>query len=142
MKNTNKIILAGYIIIGIALVCIGAAIQTDYYSSIIFAMGITLVFSSVLQLVRYYRNTRPENAEEYREKLRQQEINLKDERKIQLRNRAGYLTWAITMVVCFCASFIATLLRAGTLIVCILAGAAIAEYVIATILYKYLCKKM
>ena len=45
----------------------------------------------------------------------------------------GYLTLA---------SFIAALFRAGTLIVCILAGVAVAEYILATIIYRYLCKKM
>ena len=30
-----------------------------------------------MQSVRYYHHTRPENVEEYRKKVRQQEINLK-----------------------------------------------------------------
>ena len=30
----------------------------------------------------------------------------------------------------------------GKLIVCILAGVAVAEYILATIIYRYLCKKM
>ena len=134
MKKSNKIMLAIYIVIGIALVIIGITIQVDYYS--------LLIFSSILQFLRYYHNTRPENLEAYRKKVRQQEINLKDERKIQLRNRAGYISWAVTMVACFIASFIAALFRAGTLIVCILAGVAVAEYILATIIYRYLCKKM
>ena len=138
MKKSDKIMLAIYIVIGIALVIIGVTIQVDYYSSMIFAMGFALIFSSIMQLVRHYHHTRPENVEEYRKKVRQQEINLKDERKVQLRNRAGYISWAVTMVACF----IAALFRAGTLIVCILAGVAVAEYILATIIYRYLCKKM
>ena len=73
MKKSNKIMLAIYIVIGIALVIIGVTIQVDYYSSMIFAMGFALIFSSILQLVRYYHNTRPENVEAYRKKVRQQE---------------------------------------------------------------------
>ena len=137
MKKSDKIMLAIYIVIGIALVIIGVTIQVDYYSSMIFAMGFALIFSSIMQFVRYYHHTRPENVEAYRKKVRQQEINLKDERKVQLRNRAGYISWAVTMV-----AFIAALFRAGTLIVCILAGVAVAEYILATIIYRYLCKKM
>ena len=142
MKKSHKILLALYIDIGIELVIIGVTIQVDYYSSLIFAMGFALVFSSIFQLVRYYHNTRPENAEAYRQKVRQQEINLKDERKVQLRNRSGYISWAITMAACFIASFIAALFRAGTLVVCSLAGIAAAEYILASIIYRYLCKKM
>lgn len=142
MKKSDKIVFAIYIVIGIVLIYIGLTVQMDYYSSVIFAMGFALALNSSLQLVRYYYNSRPENVEAYRKKIRQREIDLKDERKIQLRNRAGYLTWAITMVICFAASFIAALFRLGSLAIGILAGAAVAEYLIATIIYKYLCKKM
>ena len=96
MKKSDKIMLAIYIVIGIALVIIGVTIQVDYYSSMIFAMGFALIFSSIMQFVRHYHHTRPENVEAYRKKVRQQEINLKDERKVQLRNRAGYISWAVT----------------------------------------------
>lgn len=142
MKKSDTIVLAIYVVIGIALVIIGVTIQVDYYSSIIFTMGFALSFSSIFQFVRYYYNTRPENVEAYRKKVRQQEINLKDERKVQLRNRSGYISWVITMVACFIGLFIAVLFRAGTVIVCILAGVAVAEYILATIIYRYLCKKM
>ncbi len=142
MKKSNKIILSIYIVIGIALVIIGVNIQVDYYSSMISAMGVALVFSSTLQFVRYYHNTRPGNVEAYREKMHEKEIDLKDERKIQIRSRAGYISWAITMVTCFAASFIAALFHAGTLIVCVLFIAAVAEFILASMIYRYLCKKM
>ena len=142
MSKRTKIILAMDIAIGIALAVIGVAVPVDYYSTLLFSMGFALVLGSVWQLVKDYHHTRPENAEAYREKVRQQEIDLNDERKIQLRHRAGYRTWEITMVVCFVASFLAALFRAGTLTVCILAGAAAAEYIVATIIYRYLCKMM
>lgn len=142
MRKSDKIMLTIYIVIGMILVIVGVTVQVDYYSSMIFAMGFALIFSSILQFVRYYNNTRPENIEAYHTKTRQQEIDLKDERKVQLRNRAGYITWAVTMIACFAASFIAALFRAGTILICVLVGVAAAEYIIATIIYKYLCKKM
>lgn len=142
MKKSDKIILTIYIIIGIVLVIIGLTIHIDYYSSMIFAMGCGLFCSGIAQFIRFYHNTKPENIEAYREKVRQQSINLKDERKIQLRNRAGYLTWAATMVICFIASAIAAVFRAGALVVGVLAGSAVVQYIAATVVYKYLCKKM
>ena len=51
MKKSDKIMLAIYIVIGIALVIIGVTIQVDYYSSMIFAMGFALIFSSILQFL-------------------------------------------------------------------------------------------
>lgn len=142
MNKNDKMILAIYIVIGIALLVIGATIEIDYYSTMIFAMGFGMTSNSVLQFVRNYHNTKPENIEAYRNKMREQEIDLKDERKIQLRNRAGYITWAITMITCFVASFVAALFRAGAVTVGILAVAAVVQYIVATVIYKYLCKTM
>lgn len=142
MKKNDIIILGIYIVIGIAMVVIGVTIEVDYYSPMIFAMGFGLTFSSVLQFVRYYYNTRPENVEAYRKKVHQQQIDLKDERKVQLRNRAGYITWVITMAACFAGAFIAAVLRADSWVIGVLAGIAITEYIVATIIYKYLCAKL
>ena len=44
MKKSDKIMLAIYIVIGIALVIIGVTIQVDYYSSMIFCHGIRIDF--------------------------------------------------------------------------------------------------
>lgn len=142
MKKSDKIIFGIYIVIGIAMIIIGAVMNVDYYSSIIFAMGVGMTTSSCMQFFRYYHNTRPENVDAYQKRLKEQQIELRDERKVQLRNRAGYLTWAITMTGCFAAAFIAALLRAEAWIIGLLTGFAIVEYVAATIIYQYLCKKM
>ena len=50
MKKSDKIMLAIYIVIGIALVIIGVTIQVDYYSSMIFAMGFALISVSYTHL--------------------------------------------------------------------------------------------
>lgn len=44
MKKSDKIMLAIYIVIGIALVIIGVTIQVDYYSSNDFCHGIRIDF--------------------------------------------------------------------------------------------------
>lgn len=142
MKKTDKIILTVDIIIGMALLIIGAVIHIDYYSSLIVAMSVGLLSGSIVQFLRYYHNTKPENIESYREKMRKQSIELKDERKIQIRNRAGYITWAVTMISFFMAAFIAALFRVEAWVIGLLLGIAAAQYILATILYKYLCKKM
>lgn len=142
MKKFDKIILSVYVGIGIILLILGITIQIDYYSSMIFAMGVGLTVGSIMQFIRYYHNTKPENIDAYHEKIRKQNINLKDERKVQLRNRAGYITWASTMIICFLASFIAALLRAESWIIGMLAGLAIVQYIIANVIYKYLCRNM
>lgn len=142
MTKRVKIVLATYIIIGIALIVTGLTIQADYYTPLIFAMGVGLMAGSIVQFLRYHHNTKPENIASYNEKKRQQSIDLKDERKVQIRNRAGYITWAITMIICFMAAFVAALLHVDALVIGILFGIGILEVVVANIIYKYLCGKM
>lgn len=142
MRKSEKITLELFIIFGILLIFIGTRINVDYYSSLIFAIGVALAFNSIMQFLRVWHNTRPENIEAYKEKQRQQSINLKDERKIQLRNRSGYITWEISMILFFVASFVASLFRANSIIVVSLFIIGVLEYIVATIIYKYLCKRM
>lgn len=142
MKKSDKIILGIDIVIGFAMIIIGIVMNVDYYSSMIFGMGVGLAMNSCVQFLRHYHNTRPENVDAYQKRLKEQQIELRDERKVQLRNRAGYLTWAITMIGCFAAAFIAALFRAEAWVVGLLSGLSIVEFVAATIIYKFLCKKM
>ncbi|MDD2957522.1 MAG: hypothetical protein PHR92_03225 [Lachnospiraceae bacterium] len=137
MNKKDKITMVVYIMVGISMMIIGIIIDVDYYSSLIFAMGAGLSLNSIMQFVRYYHNTKPENIESYKEKLRKQNIDLMDERKILLRNKSGYITWAITMVCCFVASFIAALLKSENIVIIILFVIGVAEYVAALIVYKY-----
>lgn len=142
MKKINKIALVTYIFIGIILVIMGLTIQRDYYNSLLVAMGVGLICSSLMQFVRYYHNMKPENVDQYREKERKRAIDLKDERKVQLRNRAGYLVWAATIILLLVAAFIAALFHINSLVIYSLLGTAIAQYVLAVIIYKYLCSRM
>ena len=68
-------------VIGVAMIIIGAVMDVDYYSSIIFAMGVGMTTNSCMQFFRYYHNTRPENVDAYQKKLKEQQIELRDERK-------------------------------------------------------------
>lgn len=140
MKKSTRNLLIIYAIVGTALIIGGMVSGIEYYSSILVGMGAGLLANSVAQFARFWYNTKPENIEAYHEKMRRQTIDLRDERKVQLRSRAGYLTWVGAMLVCFVGAFVAALLR-EPLITAILFGEAVLLYAAATVIYKYLCKK-
>ena len=54
MKKIDKIILGIYIVIGVAMIIIGSVMDVDYYSSIIFAMGVGMTTNSCMQFFFYY----------------------------------------------------------------------------------------
>lgn len=141
MRKSDRMILLVYCAVGMILIGAGIITDIDYYSTLMFSLGFALIFSSVLQFYRFYRDSKPENAEKAEARQRQQKIDLNDERKIQLRAKSGYLVWAATMAGCFAASFIAALFRANPWIIFGLFAAAAVQYAAATIIYKYLCRK-
>lgn len=141
MNKRSKYFLIGYLAAGTVFLIIGLAFLTGYYSTLLCSIGFGMIFSTIMQFVMAYRNTRPEHIDAYREKIRQQRINLKDERKVQLRFRAGYITWKYAMIGCFAASFLAAVLNAPPAVTASLAAAAFVQYAAALCIYRYLCKK-
>ena len=142
MKKGAVIFYVIWLLAGISLVIAGMTMQIEYYSPMMGGGGSAMIFTSVWQLIRYRHYSKPENREAYQEKVRQEAIIKKDERKIQLRHRAGYITWIATTVLCFGGSFVAALLRADLWIVGILFGVSILEYIAAFVIYRILCRKM
>lgn len=142
MQKKDKVFWMIYILAGIVIMIIGINLKAEYYSTLLFALGFAFAFNGALQLIRSWYHMRPENREKYQEKLHQQQINIKDERKIQLRHHAGYIAWAATMILCFVGAFVMSLFQGYTVLVTVLFGLAVAEYAAAAVIYKYLCRRM
>ena len=143
MKEKDIITSCICIAIGVAMIILGLVLDIEYYyASMLFSMGIGSTAASVAWLIKYIHNTRPENIGAYQEKVREHNINMKDERKNRIRHRAGYITWLITVTAFFIASFIASWLRADKIIIAVLFIAAVLEYIVAWIIYKWLCNRM
>ena len=142
MKKKDRIFWVFYIMAGMVIMVVGLKLDIEYYSTLLFAVGFAFVSNGNVRVVRNWYHMRPKKKKKYQEKLHQQQINIKDERKIQLRHHAGYIAWAATMVLCFVGAFVMSLFQGYTILVTVLFGLAVAEYVAATVIYKYLCRKM
>ena len=142
MKKNDKIFWAIYLMAGVVMIAVGLKLDIEYYSTLIFAIGVSFAANAVARIAGHWYHMRPGNREKYEEKLRQQQINLKDERKIQLRWRAGYITWCWTLLLCFVGAFVVSLLNGPVTVTAVLFAVAVAEYVAATVIYKHLCRKM
>lgn len=142
MKKKDRIFWAVYIVAGMVMMAVGLKLDIEYYSTLLFAIGFSFMTNGLVRVVGNWHHMRPENREEYQEKLRRQQINLKDERKMQLRWRAGYIAWSVTVILCFVGAFVMSLFQKYTALVAALFGLAVLEYVAATVIYKHLCRKM
>ena len=142
MKKKDIIISCISIGICIIMIIIGLITDIEYYSMMIFTMGIGGTTAGVISFLRLFHNTRPENIKAYQERIREQNIDKKDERKNQIRHRAGYITWLITVIFFLGASFVAAWLRTDKILIAVFLMAALFEYIVALIIYNYLCDKM
>lgn len=142
MSKKEKLILWVYIAVGILLIAAGIAISAEYYSSLLVATGIGLSFSSILNLLRYFYHMRPENREAYEQKVKEQQIDIRDERKVYLRYKAGYHTMVATWAGCMIVSFVLAWMRGNSKLILLLFVFPVLQYLVANIIYKVLCKKM
>lgn len=99
MKKSNFWSGLVYALLGLALLLAGLLRETRL-SSLIVGFGAGMLSSGAVQLVRYRRWTRPENRDAYRERLEAEQIELRDERKAMLRDRAGRYAWLLGMALC------------------------------------------
>ncbi len=86
-------ILAGTACLAAALICDTAL------DSLLCGFFGGLAVPGAVQVCRYVRWTRPGNAPRYRERLEQESIDLEDERKEMLHNRAGRSAYLLGMLV-------------------------------------------
>lgn len=142
MKKSDIAVLGCFLVLGAILMIAGLKTDRDYYSTLLFASGFAMAANALVNLVRKYHNTRPENRAEYERKIKEQSINLKDERKVYLRYKAAYRTMQLTVMVCFFGSGILAWLRGNIVVISVLFAIAVSQYVVAGLIYKYLCSKM
>lgn len=138
-KNWGVIVL---FLVGCLLVAAGIVLDIDYYSSLMIGCGAAMSLNCLANWIREYHYNKPENREAYRQKIKKQKIDSKDERKIYIRYKSGYITWAGFMVIYFITAFVLSLLRVNFLVILFCFVMAVVHYLAATVIYKCLCRKM
>lgn len=146
MKKSNLFVGIGYVLFGIA--CLVAAVFTDSgLTGILCGFAGAGIGSGCMMLYRYFYWTSPKHAREYREKQEKEQIELHDELKEKLRDRAGRCTYLLGMMVAVVACFVVALLDSlqiidnGATIALCLSGYLIFQYVAGVVIYRHLLKK-
>ncbi|MDO4268752.1 MAG: hypothetical protein Q4C73_09775 [Eubacteriales bacterium] len=140
MKEKKPLIIE--ILVGIVLICAGFVIKADYYSTMIFSMGVGIVFASAVQLLRviYWQNPRRYAA--YEAKKREAHINSVDERKRYLRMKAGHVTYQIMTFSCIILSLVLALLRVDAWVTAMVFLLFVFQWLVGIIVFRILEKSM
>lgn len=140
MKDKKPFIIQ--FVIGVILIGGGLITQFDYYSTMLFAMGCGLASSSIVQTARivYWQN--PKRQAVYEKKKQEAHINSIDERKQYLRMKAGYITYQIMTIFLLLIAFILALFRVEAWVIGMIFSLFILQWVVGTMVYRILEKRM
>lgn len=140
MKEKKPFVIE--ILVGIGLVCVSFFVKADYYSTMIFSMGVGIMVASIVQIFRitYWQN--PKRYAEYEVKKREAHINSVDERKQYLRMKAGHVTYQIMTFSLLILSLILALIRAEVWITAMIFLLFVFQWLVGVIVFRILEKRM
>ena len=140
MKEKKPFIIE--ILVGIILICAGFVIKVDYYSTMVFSMGVGIMFASIIQLLRitYWQN--PRRYTEYEAKKREAYINSVDERKQYLRMKAGHVTSQIMTFSLVILSLMLALIRVEVWVIAMVFLLFVFQWLVGVIAFRILEKRM
>ncbi len=140
MKEKKPFVIE--ILVGIGLVCVSLFVKADYYSTMIFSMGVGIMAASIVQIFRitYWQN--PKRYAEYEVKKREAHINSVDERKQYLRMKAGHVTYQIMTFSLIILSLILVLIRVEVWITAMIFLLFVLQWLVGVIVFRILEKRM
>ena len=110
MKKNRLYLGAGYILAGLA--CLVLSLWFEEGNAALSGVGGGLLGAGAVIAGRFFYWSRPSRAEEYRQKLEEERISLKDERKNMLRDKSGRIAYLIQLMLCVLVLILLTLLNA------------------------------
>ena len=140
MKEKKPFVIE--ILVGIGLVCVSFFVKADYYSTMIFSMGVGIMAASIVQIFRitYWQN--PKRYAEYEVKKKEAHINSVDERKQYLRMKAGHVTYQIMTFSLLILSLILALVRVEVWIIAMIFLLFVLQWLVGVIVFRILEKRM
>lgn len=140
MKEKKPFVIE--ILVGIGLVCVSFFVKADYYSTMIFSMGVGIMAASIVQIIRitYWQN--PKRYAEYEAKKKEAHINSVDERKQYLRMKAGHVTYQIMTFSLLILSLILALIRVEAWIIAMIFLLFVLQWLVGVIVFHMLEKRM
>ena len=144
MKKSDLWTGIGMIAVGLA--CLAAVFLNTLVSSLFAGLFGAFTLPGLMQVYKYCKYTSPKHAAEYRERLEQEQIDLRDERKSMLRDRSGRYAYILGLLVVAVAMLAFSVLEAfgvvgeaeARLMILSLAGYALFQLVAGWVIYRLL----
>lgn len=137
----------GILFVLTGLACLAAALLWETpLESLLYGFFGAFAAPGAVQIIKYVKWTRPKNIPLYQEKLEQEQIDLRDERKSMLRDRSGRYAYILGLLTLAAAMLVFAVLDilgvigedTAQLTVLFLAGYALFQLVSGWVIYRLL----
>lgn len=144
MKKSD--LWTGIAMIAVGLACLAAAFLNTLLSSLFAGLFGAFTFPGMMQVYKYLKWSSPKHHDEYQERLEQERIDLRDERKEMLRNKSGRISYVFGLLLGAVSMTAFSLLgklgvveeAASRLLICFLAGYLLVQLLAGVLVYKLL----
>lgn len=148
MKKRDLWTGVGMTVAGI-LFLLAALLWKTPLESLLYGLFGAFTAPGIVQICKYVKWTRPENAPFYRARLEQEQIDLQDERKSMLRDKSGRYAYILGLLIVAAAMFVFAALEAfgvigepeARLVVLFLGAYALFQLIAGMVIYRRLEKK-
>lgn len=134
------------VIIGIIILGIGLSKNMmqnhDYYSTLLISMGVGLTAASVAQIIRIIYWNSPKHKQEYEIRKREAHINSVDERQQQLRAKAGYTVYQMTVFLLLAMGIVLAFLHVDAWVIGLVTFILLFMFITWMIAFRRLEKRM
>lgn len=96
MKKSD--LWVGIAMIAVGLACLAAVFLNTLVSSLFAGLFGAFTAPGVMQVYKYRKWSSPKHHDEYQERLEQERIDLRDERKEMLRNKSGRIAYVFGLL--------------------------------------------
>ncbi|MGO5072982.1 hypothetical protein ACTQ4K_03335 [Clostridium sporogenes] len=142
MKKSMFYTGIGYLICSITLILFVKFGPNVSFKGVIIGFASALILPGSIIIYKYIRWTKPQNIAIYEARIKEEQINLYDERKIMIRDKSGYITYTIMTWVLLFANLIFSTMRIKTIVLVVLWGLWLFQYICGVVVFKYLDKKL
>ena len=148
MKKSMLYTGIAYILAGLCSITLAVLFEWRI-ESLLWGLGGAGILPGLVMVCKYFHWTKPANREEYEERLKQERIEIRDERKVMLRDKSGRLAQQCMMLVycllmfflagCACMDRFMPFARYAVIGLCAL---LVLQYFLWQAAFRYLSKKL
>ncbi|AVP65200.1 hypothetical protein C3B64_13435 [Clostridium botulinum] len=142
MKKSMLYTGIGYLICSITLILFVKLGPNVSFKGVIIGFASALILPGTIMIYKYIRWSKSQNIPIYEARIKEEQINLNDERKIRIRDKSGYITYTIMTWVLLFANLIFSAMKIKTVVLVALWALWLFQYICGVVISKYLEKKL